>query len=182
MRRMLFGALILAALTVAPPPGARAANVHYKPPSSGPSFTDQRLVVTATGSLAGLGNEDLQVDLSAIGKPSATCTNPSGKNQPPGQNPAPVTLTGSQAIPANETKNGNVSFSVTTSPPETPIAGAPDCPNSMWTETITDVAFTSAVLTVEQPVDTVVLTTDCTFNPPTRNGPVPANRVSCTTH
>jgi len=93
-----------------------------------------------------------------------------------------VTLTGSQAIPANETKNGNVSFSVTTSPPETPIAGAPDCPNSMWTETITDVAFTSAVLTVEQPVDTVVLTTDCTFNPPTRNGPVPANRVSCTTH
>jgi hypothetical protein len=47
-------------------------------------------------------------------------------------------------------KNGNVTISTTTSPPVTPIPGAPDCPNPMWTETITDMAFTSATITLFQ--------------------------------
>jgi len=50
----------------------------------------------------------------------------------------------------------------------------------MWTETITDMAFTSAVVTVQQPVGTTVLTATCTFSPPTSNGPVPGSTVSCT--
>jgi hypothetical protein len=48
----------------------------------------------------------------------------------PGRTPAQVTLTGSEAIPASEIKNGNVSFSVTNEPPVSPICGAPGCPNS----------------------------------------------------
>jgi hypothetical protein len=136
---------------------AMAANVHFKG-KGGPTFSDQGLVLNATGSLAGLGNGDVLITLTASGQPTATCTNPSGKNQPPGQNPAVVQVGGQQAIPASEVKNGNVSFNVTTQPPQTPIPGAPDCPNRKWTETITDVSFSgfSATITVVQNNQTVL--------------------------
>jgi len=159
---------------------AYAANVHLKPPNSTPTFTDQGLVLNAAGTLAGLGNEDIAILLAATANPTASCTNPSGNTQPPGQNPAEVTVTGSQAIPASQIKNGTVSFNVTTQPPVTPLAGAPDCPNPQWTETITDMAFTSATITIQQPAGTTVLTVSCQFIKPTTNGPVPASNVVCT--
>ena len=164
----------LAATTVA------LAAVHLKPPNRNPTFVDGGLFLTSTGSLAGLGNEDVVILLTASGNATATCTNPSGRSQPPGQNPAPVTLTGVQAIPSEEIKNGNVTFNVTTGTPTSPVPGAPDCPNTQWTETITDVSFTSAVIRVEQPAGATVLTVSCTFNPPTSNGGVPASTVTCT--
>jgi hypothetical protein len=178
MRRISIAALTLLLLALAPM-AATASNVHLKGKSE-PAFTDNGLTLSATGNLAGLGNADLVVKLTATGNAKATCTNPSGKNQPPGQNPAPVTLRGAQAIPASEIKNGNVSFNVRTARPVTPIPGAPGCPNANWTERITDVAFTSATIRVEQPAGTVVLTVRCTFSSPTANGPVPSGNVSCT--
>jgi hypothetical protein len=156
-----------------------ASSVHLKGGSNAEvSFRDLGLALNASSALAGLGNEDLLVTLTATANVSSTCTNQGG-NAAPGQNPAPTTVTGSQAIPAEEIKNGNVSFSVTTEAPTTPIPGAPGCPNPNWTESIDDLAFTSATITVEQPAGTVVLTIQCTFSAPTSDGAVSKSQVTC---
>lgn len=133
---------------------AFAQNIHLKPPNSAPSFFDNGLTLTASGFLAGLGNEDILVELFASAQATAVCTNPAGATQPPGQNPAPATVGGQEPIPSSEIKNGTTPFSVTTRPPTSPIPGAPDCPNPLWTETITDLRFTLALVEVEQPVGT----------------------------
>lgn len=181
MRRLLSTILMTLLALLIGTSAALASSVHLKGGSNAkPSFTDNGLTLSASGELSGLGMGDVVVSLTATGNPTATCTNPSGQNQPPGQNPAAVTETGSEAIPASEIKNGNVAFDVSTKPPTNPIPGAPGCPNSNWTETITNVAFTSATITVEQPEGTTVLTVNCTFSPPTSNGSVPSNTVTCT--
>jgi hypothetical protein len=174
MRRMIPVATLILLLGTA----AYASSVHLKPPSSEPSFLDGGLTLRASAALAGLGNQDIVINMTAHANATATCTN-AGGNEAPGQNPAPVTVSGTQAIPASQIKNGTVSFSVTTTPPPTPIAGAPGCPNSNWTEEITDLSFTDATITVQQPAPTVVLTLQCTFTPATTDGPVPASDVSC---
>jgi hypothetical protein len=167
---------------------ALAQNPHLK--GRNPvSFTDNGLTLTATVSYAGLGNFDTLQVLDATANPTATCTNPAGATQPPGQNPAEVDVTGSTAVPAGAIKNGNVTIATTTNPPVTPIPGAPDCPNPQWTETITDMAFTSATITLFQDSNEngtfeageLVLTVNCTFNSPTSNGPVPSSNFTCTT-
>lgn len=176
---MFKSALLLATAVVATSTIALASNVHLKN-NAYPTFTDNGLTLTASGALAGLGNGDVLVTLSATANATATCTNPSGKNQPPGQNPAPVSVSGTEAIPASEVKNGTTKFSVTTQPPKTPIPGAPDCPNSKWTETITDLSFTGATLTVQQGSPPATeLTVSCTFSPPTTDGTVPKSDVTC---
>lgn len=155
-----------------------ASSVHLKGGKNAkPSFYDNGLTLAASGELSGLGGGDVLITISATANPTATCTNPAGATQPPGQNPAEVTVTGSVSIPEEEIKNGNTPFSVETDPPVTPVLGAVDCPNRLWTEDITDMAFTSATITVEQPEGTIVLTISCTFGP-TRNGGV--SGVTCT--
>ena len=127
------------------------SSVHFKGgANAGPSFSDQGLTLNASGALSGLGNQDVLIQVIASGDAYSTCTNPSGATQPPGQNPADVTLGGSQSIPASEIKNGSLSFSVTTAAPASPIPGAPGCPNRKWTQAITDVVFYSATIVVIQ--------------------------------
>src|SRR5262249_57044579 len=114
---------------------------------------------------------------------------PGGKIRPPAQHPAAVTVRGSTAVPAGAIKNGTVRIAPTTTPPVTPVVGAPDCPNPNWTENITDMAFTSATITLFQDSNgngtfepgELVLTVNCTFSSPTSNGPVPTSSVTCTT-
>ena len=159
---------------------AVASSVHLKGGRTAkPAFTDQGLTLNGTGDLAGPGNADVLITLNAMANPTGNCCNPSGGCKVPGQNPAPVAVTGSQAVPASEIMNGNVSFDVTTAPPTSPIPGAPDCPNSSWTENITDMSFTSGVIIVEQPAGTTVLTVSCAISPPTSDGPVPSRNVTC---
>ena len=145
---------------------ALASSVHFKHGS--PTFTDNGLTLTENVSLTGLGNGDLVATLSATANPTAVCTNQGG-NAAPGQNPASVNVTGSTAVPSSQIKNGNVSFSVTTNPPAQPTPQQAGCPNGNWTATITDMSFTSGTLTVQQNGVTV-LSSSCTFSPPTSDG------------
>jgi hypothetical protein len=153
------------------------------------AFTDNGLTLTATVSYAGLGNFDTLQNLAASAQPTGDCVNPgSGEHRPPGHNPAAVQVTGSTAVPAGDIKNGNVTIATTTNAPVTPIPGAPDCPNTNWIENITDMAFTSATVTLFQDANAngtfesgeLVLTVNCTFSPATSNGSVPSSGFTCT--
>jgi hypothetical protein len=127
---------------------ALAASVHLKQYRA-PTLTDNGLTATVSGALAGLGNGDVTVTVTATGFGSTILTSPGG-NAAPGQNKVPFTLVGTQSIPSSEIKNGTVDFSVTTLAPATPTPKQAGAPNDNWTVTLTDVTFTGYTLTVEQ--------------------------------
>ena len=125
---------------------ALAASVHFKGEQT---FTDNGLTLTADGELAGLGNADVLIVLSAVGDGSALCRNRGG-NVAPGQNKIPVLVTATQTVLAEEIKNGTTPYRLTTAGPAQPTAAQAGCPNGNWTAEINDVVFSSATISVEQ--------------------------------
>lgn len=145
----ILATIITVLLVVSFAPGvAYAGKVHFNK-SNPPTFTSNGLTLTASGTVYGLGFGDVLVVLNASGDANLLCTNPGGSSKVPGQNPN-FSASGSGSFPASEIKNGHLSFSVTTNPPESPVPGAPDCPNSGWTETITSITWTSAEIIIYQ--------------------------------
>jgi len=127
MRKPIRLVAIATVLVAAPalPAATLAQNAHLK--GENPVlFVDNGLTLTATVSYAGLGNFDTLQNVVATANPTATCTNPAGATQPPGQNPAEVNVTGSTAVPAGDIKNGNVTIATTTSPPAIGVTGLPE--------------------------------------------------------
>lgn len=132
---------------------SQAASVHFK---GTPTFADQGMTLRSTGALAGLGNKDVTITLSAVGHAETRCANPAG-HEAPGQNPADVVVTGAQSIPATAVKNGTVAFDVATVTPATTVTPeAAGCPNGQWTARIVGLSFDDATLRVDQGGATVL--------------------------
>ena len=127
---------------------AQTSGVHFL---RGPFFTDEGTQLRATGTLAGLGGEDVNVTLTATGTGAVECTNPGG-NVAPGQS-FTTSVTGTQTD--IEVKNGRATFNLATATPTVDPAEA--CPNPRWTAIVTDVEFTEATITAIQD-NQVVLT------------------------
>jgi hypothetical protein len=126
--------------------GAGGGNPHFV---GDVTFTDQGTTLNAQGTIAGLGNLDTVVIVSAQGVPTVTCTNQGG-TQAPGQNPGISTFTGAQQIDSSDI-NGNINFNVTSAEPQAPTPKQAGCPNNKtWTASVTDVDFSSATITFFQ--------------------------------
>jgi hypothetical protein len=98
----------------------------------------------ASGKIAGLGNGDVTLVLTATGVADVRCANPGGNTDVPGQR---QTITTTGTVSGLRPENGNVVFSVVTA---APIVGPEACPNPQWTPRVVDVAFSSARLDVYQ--------------------------------
>src|SRR5215472_14224924 len=150
--------MLLAASIMAASP-AFATSPHFKKGGE-PTCTfsgTTNIPVTCTGTLAGLGNEDLNLHLSVSGFALYQCQN-GGSNIAPGQNKVlQGPATSDTAVPASAIKNGNLEF--TTNPATLTAAPTVDgttagCPNSNWTGVNPKLTVTNITLDIFQPVTT----------------------------
>jgi hypothetical protein len=157
---IVLGALAAAALMAST---ASATSPHFKHGGT-PVCTfsgTTSISVSCTGTLAGLGNDDLLLRLSVSGFAVYQCEN-NGGNIAPGQNRVLVgPATSDTAIPADAIKNGNLTF--TTNPAvlaaaTTVSAAVAGCPNDNWTGVNPALTLTDISLLIEQPPGTVIFT------------------------
>jgi hypothetical protein len=128
---------------------AAAASPQFKHGGE-PTFRDNGKTLSVRASLTGLGNGDLNVHVEYNGTTvNNTCTSPGG-NEAPGQNPA-TPVSGVADVTITPDKNGNVTFTATTTAP-TITATQAGCPNKNWTASYTDVVFFTASVRITQEV------------------------------
>jgi len=144
MHRKILTLLTILVVISLPTASAFAGRVHF---TGSVDFTIHS-PLTASGTLAGLGNGDIFVILEAWGTGTAMCSNKGG-NEAPGQNPVTVNVMGIQGISAKLIENGTTPFSVTTDDPKPPTAKEAGCPNNNWKVTSFFVYWTSAAITVK---------------------------------
>jgi hypothetical protein len=167
--RFILALPVLLAVLVLAAPSAFAASPHFKKGGE-PTCTfsgSTSIPVTCTGTLSGLGNEDLNIHLAVSGFALYQCQN-GGGNTAPGQNrvlegPA----TSDTAIPASAIKNGNLSFTTnpaTLTADPTVSAAVAGCPNNNWTGVNPVLTVTNITLDIFQPVTTQIF--HCTASNP----------------
>src|SRR5262252_11098927 len=150
---MMLAAFVLASSA------ALAASPHFKKGGE-PTCTfsgTTSIPVSCTGTLAGLGNQDLNIHLAVSGFALYQCQN-GGGNTAAGQNKVLEGPAESDtAVPAAAIKNGNLMF--TTNPATLTAAPTVDgatagCPNSNWTGVNPKLTVTNITLDIFQPVTT----------------------------
>lgn len=151
---------VLGAVAAAP---AVAASPHFKKGGQ-PTCTfsgTTNIPITCTATLAGLGNADVNVHLSASGFALYQCQN-GGGNIAPGQNRVLAgPATSDTAIPASAIKNGNLTFTTnpaTLTAAPTVSGAVAGCPNNNWTGVNPTLTLTTINLVIEQPPGTPIFT------------------------
>jgi len=158
--RIILATMLMMSLPAA---AAQAASPHFKhggEPTCTISGTGGSKTATCTGALAGLGNEDLLLNLTLSGFAVYQCQNPGG-NLAPGQNKVlegPTTTP--TLVPSDQIKNGNLTFTAPGSltAATTVSGGAAGCPNGGWTGGNPILTVTNITLEIEQPVGTTIFT------------------------
>ena len=133
-------AAVLLALTSAV---CLAAAVHFV---VGPTTLDAGTQLVVSGKLAGLGEGDVTILVTADGLATVECTNPAG-NVAPGQDTA-VSAAGLQVYPSP--KNGTLTFSISTLAPSIAASACVANSGKQWSAAALDVAFSGGLITVLQ--------------------------------
>jgi hypothetical protein len=180
MRRVLLVFAAVLSTVALSASAALAASPHFKRGGT-PVCTfsgSTSIPVTCTGTLAGLGNDDLLLNLSVSGSAVYQCQN-NGGNIAPGQNKVLIgPATSSTSIPADAIKNGNLTFTTnpaTLTAEPTVSAAVAGCPSNQWTGVNPVVTLTSITLVIQQPPGTTIFT--CTASDP--NGLTSPVTLSC---
>jgi hypothetical protein len=168
MRRIFAATFMAALLVMFAASSALGASPHFKKGGT-PTCTisgtgTPSRTVTCSGSITGLGMEDVTITTTVSGFAVYQCQNPGG-NLAPGQNRV---LTGPSTtptlIPSGEIKNGNLTFTTnpnTLSAPSTVSGNAAGCPNNSWTGVNPTLTITSIELAIAQGGNTFY---DCTVS------------------
>ena len=101
-------------------------------------YRDDGMELTATGYLVGLSDADVHVTLSATAEVRGVCRNTNG-----GELPVAFLTEARSVVMAYEAER-TVRYSVTTVAPESPVPGAPGCPDATWEQIVQEVLFTGA--------------------------------------
>jgi len=180
MRRLLIAVSAVGALLVLTVPTAFATRAHFTKGGE-PSCTfsgTTSIPVSCTGTLAGLGNEDLNIHLAVSGFALYECQN-GGGNTAAGQNKVlEGPATSDTAVPAAAIKNGNLTFTTnpaTLTAAPTVSGAAAGCPNPNWTGVNPKLTLTDITLDIFQPVTTQIF--HCTASNP--NGLTSPVTLSC---
>jgi hypothetical protein len=163
MRRLLLVVAAVFATAALAAPAAFAASPHFKQGGQ-PVCTfsgTTSIPVTCTATLAGLGNQDLNVHLSVSGFALYQCQNGGGQTAPGQNRVLEGPATSDTAIPASAIKNGNLTFTTnpaTLTAAATVSGAAAGCPNPNWTGVNPVLTLTSITLVIEQPPGTAIFT------------------------
>jgi hypothetical protein len=153
MRRLTTILVLALGLLLVTAQTSLAASPHFKKggePVCTVSGSGATRSTTCSASLAGLGMETLVINVTVSGFAVYQCQNQGG-NTAPGQNKVLVgPVTAPTTIPADQIKNGNVSFTTNAAvltAPGTVTGAEAGCPNPNWTGvnptlTLTDISMT----------------------------------------
>ena len=147
-RRILVVSVLALGTALFVAPTATAQGQHFTKQGV-PVCTDLGTQLRCTGELAGLGNEDLVIQVTSDALVAVNCVNKGG-NEAPGQNKVLRTASGTTTIPGSAIKNGRARFTTTTNPVAAPSATEAGCPNPNWRTRVVSVTFSNVVVTISQ--------------------------------